>query len=786
MNRFFSALFFLLIIALLSQQPAVAQVNAVNRQLVLQGFWWDYWNANYPNGWANYLAELAPRLKELGVDAVWIPPTIKNGGQNSVGYSPFDHYDLGDKFQKGFLKTRMGDKDELLRMMAVLKANGIDVIQDIVFNHVDGAGSSNGGGGQDPAALDDGRTQRYKNFRYTSWATPAVNETAANYLARSGRFSKNWQNFYPNPGNACCSNDINSVWWGPDISYETNAVGQSSNAIFNPVQQQGYMRNEMRRWVIWNKKQMGWDGVRLDAVKHFSPIVTEDFLWNLQFGSLWANGGNDMFAVGEWVGGMGELDAWAANVQNRAGTFDFALRNALTGIVSGNGNFDIGSVPSFQQQNRQRTVPFVNNHDTFRPQLSSTGNYTGWNTGSQLGPHIEPNDGRLSVVYAIALAVDGAPQVFFEDLFNIGYLGNRFSHRPTVDSTLPIRSDLANLIWCHQHLRFKDGAYLVRWQAADALVIERAGKALIATTDQWSNWQNLTAVQTSWPDGTVLVDYSGATSGTRTVYGGGKVDIAIPPCNGTAPQGRRGYSVWAPQGITANYNRPAKRITQEWEMEDDLGDRHTASLQQGGRTPNNSLECRVVGRIFAKAGEPIELEVYPGDTLRALTAIILDANCAPLDSVTGLGALTRTYVASQSGWYTVRLRNATATQPGQKAWVKLTYEAPAVVRTNLPKNKCACTTTTLPTSVRDDDQQGLGLKVYPNPVENELQVHWENADLRWQHLRLRDLQGRVLLELQAPVDVTELTIPVQHLASGVYLLEVRHGRGTSMQRFVKR
>ncbi|MFM7596336.1 MAG: hypothetical protein ACKO4Y_09170, partial [Flavobacteriales bacterium] len=80
-------------------QP-IAQVNPTNRQVLLQGFWWDYWNSNYPNGWANYLTELAPRLRGLGIDAIWIPPTIKNSGTNSVGYSPFDHYDLGDKYQK--------------------------------------------------------------------------------------------------------------------------------------------------------------------------------------------------------------------------------------------------------------------------------------------------------------------------------------------------------------------------------------------------------------------------------------------------------------------------------------------------------------------------------------------------------------------------------------------------------------------------------------------------------------------------------------------------------------
>lgn len=765
-------------------QLSWAQINPTNRQVVLQAFWWDYWNSNYPNGWANYLTELAPRLKELGIDAVWIPPTIKNQAQNGVGYAPFDHYDLGDKFQKGFLKTRMGDKDELMRMIAVMKANGIDVIQDIVLNHANGAGSQNGAGGIDPAAMDDGSTQRYKNFRYVSYVTPATNETAANYLARSGRFSKNWQNFYPNPGNACCNNDINSVWWGPDISFEPNGIGQSSNATFNPVQAPSYMRNEMRNWIIWNKKQLGWDGVRLDAVKHFPNEVTEDYLWNLQFGSLWANGGNEMFAVGEWVGGMAALDGWANAVQNRAGTFDFALRNALTGIISGNGNFDLGTVPSFQQQNRGRTVPFVNNHDTFRPQLSASGNYTGWNTSQQLGPHIEPGDTRLSVVYAIALAVDGAPQVFLEDLFNIGYLGNRFNHSPTVDSTLPIRSDLENLLWCHQNLRFKEGAYLVRWQAPDALVIERSAKALIAVNDNWSQWQNLTGVQTSWSDGTVLSDYTGATSGTRTVYGGGKVDLAIPPCNGTAPNGRRGYSVWAPQGITANYNRPAKRITQEWEMADDLGDRHTASLQQGGALPNNSLDCRVAGRIFAQSGEEINVELYPADTLRALTLILLDKDCQPVDSTTGAGALTLQYVPTQSGWYTLRVRNATATQPGQKCWVKVTYQAPTVVQTNVAKQKCACVNT-IGTSVAEESLLQQAVRSFPNPVNDQLYLVLDAEQWTWHLAKVKDLQGRLIMQHALPKDAFESQLNVEALPAGMYLLEVQHSGGTSVQRFIK-
>ena len=678
---------------LLTQTVKAQGLNPTNRQVVLQGFWWDYWNSNYPNGWSNYLMDLAPRLKSLGIDAVWIPPNIKNNNTSSVGYAPFDHYDLGDKYQKGALKTRMGDKDELLRLTAVMKSHGIDVIQDIVLNHVANAGSSTGAGGQDPSAMDDGLTQRFKNFRYVSYSTPADNETAANYLARSGRFPKNWQNFYPNNGNPCCTNEINTAYWGPDFSYESNGFGLSSNAVYNPAQSSNYVRDQMRQWLIWYKKQVGWDGVRLDAIKHFSNSVSEDYLWNLQNNASWASGTGNMYAVGEWVGGSTELDNWCSAVQNRAGTFDFSLRNALTGIVSGNGSFNLGTVPSYQQQNRQRTVPFVNNHDTFRPTLTAQGNYSGWNQSQQIGSQIEPGDVRSSICHAIAFAVDGAPIIFFEDLFNIGYLGNRWSHQPNSATSLPVRSDIANIIWCHQNLRFKDGAYLIRWQAQDALVIERSSKALIGVNDHYTQWQNLVGVQTTWPDGTVLYDYSGANTQTTTVYGGGKVDINIPPCNGTAGQGRMGYCIWGPQGITSNYSRPSKQITQEWEMDNDLGDKHASSLQQGGKTPDNTLDCRLIGRIFAKAGQPVQIEIYPGSASNGLHLDVLDKNCLPIANSSGTGNLTLNFNTSEHGWYNLRLRNTTTNTLGQKAWIKVTYTGSDSLLSNVPKNNCSCSGT---------------------------------------------------------------------------------------------
>ncbi|OGX82978.1 alpha-amylase family glycosyl hydrolase [Hymenobacter glacialis] len=765
----------LLLLALflgLGTQAARAQ------QVVLQGFWWDYWNSNYPNGWANYIADLAPRLKAMGIDAVWMPPTIKSPNQGN-GYSPFDNYDLGDKYQKGFLATRVGNKDELLRGVAILHANGIDVVQDIVLNHNDGAGSSTGAGGQDPAAYEDFTTSKYKNFRYVSYATPATAETSANYLARSGRFSKNWQNFNPNPGNNTTSGDLNQVLFGPDISYYNGSYGQSSNATFNPVQGADYMRNKEREWLIWYKKQVGFDGVRLDAVKHFPSFAMEDFLYNMQSSAGWANGGPTMYAVGEWVGGAAQLDQWCTEVQDRAGTFDFGMRDGIYSMVSGGGNFNIGNLPGYQQGRRvvltngtyvHRTVPFVNNHDTFRPQVDATGNYTGWNTGSELAPHIDPFDPRLSAAYAVLLSVDGSPQLFFEDLFNIGSTGKRYSHSPKSTVDLPVRSDIENLIWCHQNLRFKEGAYKVRWQAADHLVIERSTKAIIGINDNFSTWQNST-VSCDFAPGTVLKDYSGANgTATVTVSGSQTVVINTPPCNGTAAGGRRGYSVWAPTTAVTNYAKVGRATTQEWELADDLGDSDARSLQQGGQLPASSTAYRTAGRIYVAANKSISYTLFPTDATRSLTVAVLNSAGTVVSSSTGTGNRVGTYTPIAEGWYTLKAKNAVTTNPAQRAFVKVTYTAPTVVTGAMTGRRDAVVTKAA------EELTAAEVSVFPNPTTaDRIDVVLQTNRQQNVTVRLHDLTGRLVHEetLRLYPGSNEARLSVKRaLGTGLYQLTV--------------
>ena len=699
--------------------PSTAQTKKV----LFQGFWWDYENSNYIDGWANYLTELAPRLRAMGIDAVWIPPSVKNqafGSFKGVGYAPYDHYDLGDKYQKGDAATRLGTKDELLRMVAVLHANGIEVVQDIVPNHIIGAGSGTGAGGQDPSSTND----PYSNFRYTSYETPATDQSESDYFNRAGRFSKNYQNFHANPAHNCNSGDICSAFFGPDICYQNGAHGESSNATYNPTQAANYMRDGMRNWLIWNKKQMGFDGVRIDAVKHFDFPAAEDFLYNLQHNSGFAGGGDAMFAVGEYVGGTSEVDNWYSAVQGRAGVFDFSLRaydssGGLYGMVYGSDNFDMSNLPGAQQTeaNRiysvgdiHRTVPFINNHDTFRPQLSAAGNYIGWNTGDELSGHIEPNEPRLAAAYAVILAMDGNPQIFFEDMFDIGYNGNRYNHDPKSTISLPAREDLINLIQCHQKLDFKSGSYKVRsaepftgssgpfvaqGDLSDHLIIERSGKALIGISDKYNQAQEVYC-DSDFPQGTVLMDYSGANGLlTYTVPADQRCRVLTQPVNFPANSGSyHGYSVWAPvpnntpftsiaamNAHLASYTPPLNPETsQEWEMANDLGDSHCLSLMQGGALPANSTNTRTVGKIFVENGTTISYRIEPNSN--SATTTFNDLEGTELHSASGAGVTTGSFTATYTGWVNVKIRNTTNTTGEQTALVRLTYTAPQTVDVN--------------------------------------------------------------------------------------------------------
>lgn len=777
--------FLILLVSSLFLNHAKAQTTAVwNGKVVLQCFWWDYYNNNYPNAWSNYLADLAPRLKQMGIDAVWIPPFNKNGSSGSNGYGPFDHYDLGDKYQKGSTGTRMGNKDELLRLIAVMHANGIEVIEDIVLNHMDAAGSAAGDGGQDPNAYEDNTTSKYKNFRYTSYSSPAIDESFNDYTSRKGRWSANWTNFYPNQfNNHFNTNNQDQILFGPDISYESSAYGLSSNALYNPAQYTSYMRVNAGKWLVWLKKQTGVDGFRFDASKHYPQDALQDFLWNVKYNAAWANGGQPLFAVGEYIGTASEMDTWISSVrysnggtEDLIGTFDFSLRQALKDMTSGNGAYDLSNIPGAQQSNRYRTVPFVNNHDTYRPIKDGTGNITGWDSGNEIGGHIEAFDGRLSAAYAIAFAVDGSPQVFFEDLLNIGSTGKRYSHLPTSTTDLPVNNDIANIIACHQQLQFKKGTYKVRWQAPDLLIIERGYNAgpensysIIGVNDNWTTWQNA-IIQTDFGPNVQLHDYSGANITDIYTDGNGQANIYVPPCDGSNT--RRGYCIWGKANAAIALNSPVNSVTQEWEMAQDLGDSNINSLQQGGELPSNSTALRYVGEIFSDANKLITLNLFQTISSNNVTLELRNNLGTLLQTVADTGALQLTYLPQNIGFYTLYIKNSNMVNTNQPVFVKANYTAPLIANTlQYPTNPGIFTTVLTKGNQCSDD-----IKAYPTIISKSATINFNTLKVEKVKISLFNIEGielQVLFNDVAMGGTQQIIFENTNLPSGIYLIKMQ-------------
>jgi hypothetical protein len=94
------------------------------------------------------------------------------------------------------------------------------------------------------------------------------------------------------------------------------------------------MHDRARECLVWLRKPLDADGFCFDAVKYFPAYMVEEVLANA--------------------------------TQNRCGTFDFGYRNALANIIASGDLFDQASLRNFQQGNRLKTSPFVNNHDTWR------------------------------------------------------------------------------------------------------------------------------------------------------------------------------------------------------------------------------------------------------------------------------------------------------------------------------------------------------------------------------------------------------------------------------------
>lgn len=305
-NKATKALLLLLATAM-SLSPAQAGV-------MLQGF---YWETGTPaeGSWWRHLAHHGPEMRNAGVTAIWIPgPQKGSSGGYSMGYDPYDWYDLGSKDQMGSISTRFGNKEELLAMIAILHRQGIDTYADCVVNHR-GGGSNHG--------------YDYSSLR----GSEAL-----------GRFPMSRRDFNDPYAQGEWDREVGG---GRDINHH-----------------EPYVRDGLHKWIRWFDNQTGVDGYRLDAAKHMDPWFTEGLLYQVQEGNYKSR--KDRYVVSEYYDGNPNTLGWyVGQTKRRTAVFDFGLRYNIKDVVHGNGYTDIRKV-LHHLTDYEMSSPFINNHDTFQ------------------------------------------------------------------------------------------------------------------------------------------------------------------------------------------------------------------------------------------------------------------------------------------------------------------------------------------------------------------------------------------------------------------------------------
>jgi len=284
--------------------------------VMMQGFYWDVPEGNWYNTMKDQAYNLRYMAGGVGINRIWFPPPSKTmNGPSSMGYDPFDYYDVGQYNQKGSTRTRFGTQAQLKSAIAAYKSYGISCMADIVLNH-------RSGGNSQYNPYTGGNT-------WTDFSSVA-----------SGMCKWNYNAFHPNSYHG---SDSGSFGGFPDVCYSS-----------------GPAYNDMKNWMNWlrNSGNAGFDSWRFDFVKGIYPWVVKDMKA--------ATGG--AYSIGEyWDANTSTLNWWC-NEAN-ASAFDFALYYTLKNICNnGNGGGWLPDVlntsKSFAARWSARAVTFVGNHDT--------------------------------------------------------------------------------------------------------------------------------------------------------------------------------------------------------------------------------------------------------------------------------------------------------------------------------------------------------------------------------------------------------------------------------------
>ncbi len=346
----------------------------------------------------------AKALKEAGIDMVWLPPAYKGAaGNQSVGYDVYDTYDLGEFEQKGSIATKYGTKEEYINAVKAFQEQGIEVLADIVLNHMMGADATERVLVEETAG--NNREQELGSqqeiLAWTKFEFPKRDGKYSTFCWNTSHFSgTDWDEEKKRNGIfRFAGKNWNRETDNENVNYDY-LMGVDLDTD-NPQTVQA-----VSDWGKWYLDTVKPDGFRLDAVKHISFDFYREWLKNMR-----EHVGKQFFAMGEyWSSNLEKLLHYLDVTQNSMSLFDVPLHFAFLKAATSNGQFDFATLfdNTLVKARSQNAVTFVDNHDT-QPGQALVSFIPAW---------FKP------IAYAlILLKKEGFPCVFYGDYYGIPHDG---------------------------------------------------------------------------------------------------------------------------------------------------------------------------------------------------------------------------------------------------------------------------------------------------------------------------------------------------------------------------
>lgn len=287
---------------------------------MMQGFEW-YVPADQKH-WVR-LEKHIPQLKRWGIDNIWVPPGCKGSSKEGNGYDIYDLYDLGEFDQKGAVGTKWGTKEELMKLAHTAKDNGVGLYWDAVLNHKFAADRKER---CKAAEVDPEDRNRFVSDPYMIEAW-----TGYDFSGRGDKYSKqkyHWYHFSGVDFNAANGKTAiykimgdKSQGWADDDEVD----GEKGNYDFLMGSDLDYDHPEVEAdvvaWGKWLAREVPLQGIRFDAIKHYSVEFLRRFITALdeEYGRGW-------FFVGEfWKDSLQDMLDYLGKMDRKFSLFDAPL-----------------------------------------------------------------------------------------------------------------------------------------------------------------------------------------------------------------------------------------------------------------------------------------------------------------------------------------------------------------------------------------------------------------------------------------------------------------------------